>query len=124
MIDVTYQQWVQQSGDKGTCPWLVDISQDASQRRYATYFRGMRSSSCFFFFPLQRIIAPRELLQVLGIKGAKTKGLSPHMIKDLCGEAFAAPCATLVLICTALGLEDTCVWKPALPVAHLAKHGA
>eukprot|EP00971_Amphidinium_carterae_P351786 6492280-Amphidinium_carterae.6 len=72
--------------------------------------RSVVRTSSFYSFSADRLVAAEEVMQCLGFPAEKfaLQGLSESQLKDLIGEAFAVPCATLVCMVMA-GYCD--IWR-------------
>ena len=53
-------------------------------------------------------------LSAHGFPAVNLAGLSAPQIKDLAGEAFSLPCATLIGTCIILSLRDDTLWERPL----------
>ena len=93
---------------------LLDVSQSICRKPYGTCIRALTTSSSFWSFTM---IPPSCHMSIMGLPFVDISGQTAHSLRDLSGEAMAAPCATLALLCAACAFED--LWEgglePTLP---------
>ena len=87
------------------CRLFADLSQDGRRKAFAPHLRSMCSSSAYYTFDRDRMISPWEHLEFLGwhVSRLRLDGLTLHAVRDLAGEAMAAP--SIGLAVTSLGLQ-------------------
>ena len=91
----------------------VDISQCLSRKAWGGKVRNLTTSSALFAFCKDRLLAPPEHFNVLGLEGVQLTNQSDHSAKELAGQAMAAPCIALPLLCICASLPG--LWVPAKP---------
>ena len=88
------------------CPWVVDLSQDASRKPHAPNIRAMCANSLYFVYESDRTLQPQEHLNVLGWPHGIASGtsLSSSAIRELAGESMSPPCIGVVGAAVCIGL--------------------
>ena len=91
--------------------YTVDTSQCVKRKTWGEKVRNLTTSSCLFSFGKDRVLCPDEHYNVLGLEGVKLDGLSERQSKELAGQAMAAPCIALPLLCLIASLPN--IWARA-----------
>ena len=117
-INVTWQLEQRRALEQGRAPCeniILDTSQAMSRNPVMTgRVRSIVRNSSFFSYAMQRLIRPSEHLALLGFPDAMALAESvgsAHSVRDLSGEAMAAPCAGGVLACLLVNLASEEVWQ-------------
>ena len=86
---------------------VIDLSQCVTRGSYSTQIRAMTQGSHFLSFGLERCLDGAEHLRLLGIvpEGNVRQGFSERELKELAGQAFAAPCAGIIMMSLLLALR-------------------
>ena len=112
VVNITYGLLMKnQVGEEKLKDYTVDISQCLSRQAYGERIRNLTTSSSLFAFGQDRLLTPQEHFNILGLPGVSLEGLSERQAKELAGQAMAAPCIALPLLCLAACLPG--VWIPA-----------
>ena len=90
-------------------PLYVDLSQSASRKPWTAVIRSMVSNSTYYSFAEDRVLTPGEHLRMLGIVTPTQQLPQSVNIRNLAGEAMAAPCVALAISIAAQLLD---VWGP------------
>ena len=86
--------------------YTLDISQCITRKPWSARVRNLTTSSQLFSLAQDRLVSSPEHFRILGLENVNFSAVSSFQTRELAGQAMAAPCIAVPLLCAIASLRE------------------